>query len=91
MGLKKIKLFYFCIKIFVYLYQQNNKDMILLKNTREGNLVKFNKNSDVYEVLEVGCFIRLKNMYTNKLLTVKSYTKKNNAFHDRKVLLVNFY
>ena len=87
----ELKIFNFCIKLFVYLYQQNNKDMILLKNTREGNLVKFNKNSDVYEVLEVGYFIKLKNIYTNKLLTVKSYTKKNNAFHDRKVLLVNFY
>ena len=85
------KIFVFCIKKFVYLYQQKNKDMILLKNTKEGNLVKFNKNSDVYKVLEIGYFIKLKNMYTNKLINVKSYTKKNNTLHDRKVILVNFY
>ena len=65
--------------------------MILLKNTREGNLVKFSKNSDVYKVLEVGHFIKLKNMYTDKTLSVKSYTNKNNNIHDRKVLLVDFY
>ena len=79
------------IKKVVYLYQQNNRDMTLLKNTREGNLVKFNKTSDVYKVLQIGYFIKLQNMYTNKLLTVKSYTKKNNTFYDRKVILVNFY
>ena len=67
------------------------KDIILLKNTREGNLVKFNKNSDVYKVLEVGHLIKLKNMYNNKIYTMSDYTKRNNTFYDRKVFLVNFY
>ena len=79
------------IKKVVYLYQQNNKDMILLKNTRVGNLVKLSKSSDVYKVLEVGYFIKLKNLYTNKVVNFKSYTKKNDCFHDRKAFLVDFY
>ena len=65
--------------------------MILLKNARVGNLVKLNRNSDVYKVLEVGYFIKLQNLYTNKVTNFKSYTIKNNSFYDRKAILTNHY
>ena len=79
------------IKKVVYLYQQTERDMTLLKNARVGNLVKLNRNSDVYKVLQVGYFIKLQSLYTNKVSNFKSYTKKNNSFYDRKVIIVNNY
>lgn len=62
-----------------------------LENTSEGQLVKFRSNSDVYRVQEVGLFITLKNMYTDKIITLRPFTMKGGKMHSRKVEVVMFY
>ena len=63
----------------------------LLSQTKEGQLIKFKNNSDVYRVQSNGYFVTLLNMYTQKEMTVKPYTMKGGKMHDRKVEVVQFY
>jgi hypothetical protein len=63
----------------------------LLSQTTEGQLVKFKNNSDVYRVQSKGYFVTLLNMYTEKEMTIKTYTMKGGKMHDRKVEVVSFY
>ena len=62
-----------------------------LENTTQGQLVKFKNNSDVYRVQEVGLFITLKNMYTEKIMTLRPYTMKGGKMHSRTIEVVKFY
>ena len=87
----------FTIKKVVYICKVNTaqnkktRDMTNLENTTQGQLVKFKSNSDVYRVEEVGYFITLKNMYTEKIMTLRPYTMKGGKMHSRKVEIVRFY
>ena len=65
--------------------------MTMLSNTKKGDLVKLNRNSDVYEVLEVGFNIRVQNKYTDKISSLKPYTMKGGKMHPRKIEIVQFY
>lgn len=70
---------------------QTNGNMEL-KDLQVGDLFTFNSNSDVYEVLENdGLHAQVENKYTDKVSTLKTYTKKGGGFHNRKVTKQRFY
>lgn len=67
------------------------KNLVAIRTVEVGKLIKFKGSSDVYKVLESGYFVTLKNMYTEKEMTVKHYTNKGTKSLERTVEVVKFY
>jgi hypothetical protein len=67
------------------------KNLVGITTVEQGKLIRFKSSSDVYRVLETGYFITVKNMYSDKVSTIKHYTNKGSKSLERTVEVVQFY